>query len=200
MGSVSQSKKIPGYSFRHFTGYTYDDEEVWKDIPGFSKYEASSWGRIRNKKTKKLIHQCSDNSNYLCCCLFDDNNHQRIWNIHVWILLAFTGVRPQIGRTSVDHKDTNKYNNRIDNLELVSWTENIQRAQKNHLCEIKRYEVTRLSDGQVFRSAAEAQKSADVPYTTFNSFCSSNKNSTFTYKGETYFVKPIFRKDKEHND
>ena len=29
--------------------------EYWKDIPGFSDYQASNEGRIRNKKTKKVL-------------------------------------------------------------------------------------------------------------------------------------------------
>ena len=29
-------------------------EEVWKEIPFANKYEASSFGNIRNKKTKKV--------------------------------------------------------------------------------------------------------------------------------------------------
>ena len=54
-------------------------------------------------------------------------------HVHVLMAVAFLGLdRAQLGRSAssiqVDHKDNNKRNNRLDNLELVTKNENLRRA------------------------------------------------------------------------
>ena len=35
------------------------NNEIWKEITNFSKYEISNYGNIRNIVTQKLLHLCT---------------------------------------------------------------------------------------------------------------------------------------------
>ena len=50
-----------------------NNKKYGKDVPGFSKYEASSFGNIRNKKTQKLI-KAYENKYYYSIKLYNDQN------------------------------------------------------------------------------------------------------------------------------
>lgn len=51
--------------------------EVWKSIPGFSKYEASTLGNIRNKSTKVILK--SQHSTYLKISLMKNEKGKKVY-------------------------------------------------------------------------------------------------------------------------
>lgn len=61
----------------------------WKEIPGFSKYEASNNGKIRNKKTKYILKPCNHDSGYLRISLIDDNGISKMKMVHIFIAITF---------------------------------------------------------------------------------------------------------------
>lgn len=102
-------------------------EEIWKIIPRFPKYEASTLGRIRNMKTKHIITQHAENEDaYLHVGLYVEHS-ERI-QAYVHVLIAETFLPKTSEDLEVDHLDTNRHNNRVSNLEWVTHSENIRRA------------------------------------------------------------------------
>lgn len=114
------------------------DGEIWKPILCFEGlYEASTFGRIRNlgkglKKTKVVIMKQRINRGYLRICL-SKNGGQFYFMVHRLVYEAFNGRIPKFkhkGKShgsemlEINHKDENKLNNRLDNLELVTRTQN----------------------------------------------------------------------------
>jgi hypothetical protein len=109
--------------------------EEWVVIPNYPKYEASTMGRIRNKKTGKIISQFRRNKNlYLNVGLAFDKNLPRTTTkpcaqlmVHQVMAMAFI---PEYDRSNremvVHHLDHNKHNNRFDNLRWVTRAENSQ--------------------------------------------------------------------------
>ena len=113
--------------------------EVWKEIPGLNGYYlASNFGRIysierefnyplRNgqnqirKSVGKLLNQLLTPSGYLRVQISIDG-YKRKYYSHVLIARAFLNVID--GKTLVNHKDLNKINNNIENLEFVNSREN----------------------------------------------------------------------------
>lgn len=105
-------------------------EEIWKIIPGWP-YEASNLGRIRrspdapktNGATRgKVLRSCRGGvGNYLYVGL---NHKGKRWHTTVHILVAFAFLGPRPEGKEVNHKDGDKYNNCIDNLEYVTHQEN----------------------------------------------------------------------------
>lgn len=98
-------------------------EEIWKDIPWYEwLYKVSSyWNIISNtyNSRNRTIRKNIINTWYERVSL--SKNHKAIWiKVHRLVMLAF--VWPS--NLHVNHKDWNKTNNNIENLEYVTRSEN----------------------------------------------------------------------------
>lgn len=115
--------------------------EEWKPVPGFEgKYEVSSFGRFKSlerdliysdgrkgRLKESLIKGSLGNAGYLIISL--DTKHKQL--AHRIVARAFLG-EPEY-RTTVNHKDGNKTNNRVDNLEWATYQQNNIHARKTGL-------------------------------------------------------------------
>ena len=95
-------------------------KEEWKNVPiihgrSFSKYEVSSSGQIRNKKTRYILSTKSFRSGYISNDLCDDEANSRTMSSHIIVARAFLGEPTSIDLT-VDHINRIKTDNRVDNL------------------------------------------------------------------------------------
>jgi len=93
-----------------------------KNIPGFNLYSCTEDGRIfssRKGSTKEIIGS-PDKDGYLKITLVDNNGKFKYFRKHRLIMLTFSGY----SELEVNHKDGNKLNNQISNLEYVSLQEN----------------------------------------------------------------------------
>lgn len=124
-------------------------EEIWKDIPNYKGYQVSNKGRVRthNKTTytkKHGIRHWKDRIIKFKC--INENAYKTGYRVDLWKdginktflvarLVAFTFYNQDINNhnLTVDHIDGNRFNNNIENLELVSLAENIRRAFKTGL-------------------------------------------------------------------
>ena len=116
-------------------------KEIWKDILGYEgKYMVSNWGRVKslnyNRTGKERILKAGDNGNgYLEVILFKDGKGKH-YKIHRLVAQAF--LENTKGYTEVNHRDENKQNNCVENLEWCSrsynnnyGTGNKKRAEKS---------------------------------------------------------------------
>lgn len=102
--------------------------EIWLPIKGYEgMYEVSNLGNVKSLLTFKLIGGRSPSKKgYLRV-----NLNNRIWFVHRVVAETFL---PRIeGKDQVNHKDGNKLNNSVDNLEWVSNQENRDHAVKHDL-------------------------------------------------------------------
>lgn len=105
-------------------------KEVWKSIPGYRDYEASSLGRIREKESQKVLKRTLHYDNYLGVTL-KSGRTKNPW-IHKLVALAFHGEPLGIDDPVVDHLDECTWNDRADNLEWISRQENIRRWRERN--------------------------------------------------------------------
>lgn len=97
--------------------------EEWRDIDGYETlYSVSSLGRIRKSNGKIL----STNSKRSYCRV---RLKDRVHLVHGLVAKAFLGECPD--GYEVNHKDLNKSNPRLSNLEYVTRLENIHHAMRN---------------------------------------------------------------------
>lgn len=96
-------------------------EEKWKWIKGYEGlYQISSYGRMksfRKYKSGYILSNQNKNGWYLTANLFDYNGVKHTKGIHRLVAEAFIGEIP-IG-FHVHHKDDNKQNNHVENLEII---------------------------------------------------------------------------------
>ena len=109
--------------------------EIWKPIPGYEKYyEASTEGRIRSKDrmrsngipiSGRILKPSKDRGGYLYVRLYDDNGSKYL-KIHRLVALTFCD-NPQ-NKEQVNHKTGIRDDNRIENIEWVTCSENHRHA------------------------------------------------------------------------
>jgi len=109
---------------------TETTEEIWKVIPGYSNYEASSWGRIRhlgrgNRKTRILTISITK-AGYIKATVWSPEGRRYTTSAHRLVALAFLD-NPE-GKSTVNHKNGCKVDNRLENLEWTTMKENIRHA------------------------------------------------------------------------
>ena len=103
------------------------DSEVWKELKDYSNYEISSFGNLRNKNTKKHL-KLSSKGGYFGTCIKNNNSERKSMKIHR--LVALTFIPNPENKYTVNHKDHNKSNNNINNLEWATITEQNQHKRK----------------------------------------------------------------------
>lgn len=94
--------------------------EEWKDILGYENlYFVSNLGNI--KSSKKIISQQDNGKGYLVVHL-SKNGKPRWLLVHRLVAKAF--LDNPLNKPCVNHKDGNRSNNNVDNLEWVTYSEN----------------------------------------------------------------------------
>lgn len=116
--------------------------EIWKPVVGYEEfYDVSNFGRIRNKgwrqgqhKSNIIMKQRYNKGGYLAVSLIKDKK-KKIYLIHRLVYEAFIGKLPKFEHKGkghchemfeINHKDENKENNYVENLELITRLENIR--------------------------------------------------------------------------
>lgn len=115
-------------------------QEIFKDIPGYKgKYQVSNMGRIKslsrkiwiakNKrygiKKERLLKPLKKRTGYLFVCLYK-NKKGKYKTIHRLVLRTFNGK----SKLQCNHKNGIKIDNRLENLEYCTPSENLKHAIK----------------------------------------------------------------------
>lgn len=115
--------------------------EQWKTISWAIDYEVSDLGRVRswkvnppNKKNKKVLEPKIlsikiGSSGYPCVAIWSNDGIKKMPNVHSLVAEAFLGPRP-VGAV-VCHKDDNKINSKLENLEYGTHSKNKKQAIEN---------------------------------------------------------------------
>ena len=137
--------KAPQGVWEKFEKRLEERKELWRNIPRFRGYSISSLGRIRRKlKTGRfhyLIPQKEPNTGYWRIGLTKGGKQQQL-SLHKIVLICFSTesvcTLAHHLRLTVNHKDGNKDNNKISNLEWMTQSENNCHAIKLGLRKILR--------------------------------------------------------------
>lgn len=132
--------------------------KIWKEIPGSNgEYKVSNYGEVMTAKTGRILTPAIDACGYERVCLFKMDRNRR-FKVHR--LVAMTFIDKVDGKNQVNHKDGNKCNNYVDNLEWCTSKENVHHAKntglrKGHeqMCEKRRKPIiaTNIATGETIR-------------------------------------------------
>ena len=111
--NVNSSRKVtPKYFEKNLPG------EQWKVFPLNNLYEVSSYGRVRNIKTNRLL-KIDDFQKYQRVSL----NDKKHYYLHIMVYCTFNNDFNLEGFI-IDHIDNNPKNNKLDNLQKITQQEN----------------------------------------------------------------------------
>lgn len=100
------------------------------EIKGYEGlYSITSCGRIYSHRSKKFLKPVIDRTNYYVVTL-SKNNKKKKFLIHRLVLETYLPV-DQMELLEVNHKDENKLNNCLNNLEWVTKKQNINYGSRN---------------------------------------------------------------------
>lgn len=115
-------------------------EEIWKTIEGFEDYQVSNFGRVKSLSRnvtgknnsvrilkEKILKPGVDKLGYLMVILSDKNNKRNTTKVHQLVSIVFLNHKKSGHKLVVNHKDFNRQNNYLDNLEIVTQRENSNR-------------------------------------------------------------------------
>lgn len=102
-------------------------KEEWRPVaiePFQDKYEVSTLGKIRNLKRFSILKPDIDPAGYASVVLYDVTSKRKRYTTKVHRIVAITFIENPNNLPIVNHKDGDKSNNSIDNLEWVSPRDN----------------------------------------------------------------------------
>lgn len=98
---------------------------IWKPVEGYARYEVSDDGRVRNTDGRELARRVRENG-YVTVGLHCRGKGQREFRVHRLVAAAFIPNPEQ--KPEVNHKDCDRANNQVANLEWVTRYGNVTHA------------------------------------------------------------------------
>ena len=162
--------------------------EIWKDIPEYSNYQISSLGNVRSNKYSdwRLLKPAVDGAGYLTVYLRKNNKSVR-HHVHRLVAQAFI----EGNDTDVNHINGVKTDNRADNLEWCSRSDNIKHATRilgiGKTRKIAQYD-RRGNYIKTWANAYEAQEKLGINHGNINLCVNKRRKTAGGYRWEAVCV------------
>ena len=160
--------------------------EIWKKIKGFENYEISNEGQLKSLHFGKEIFRKSKptKQGYVRFALCKKGK-QFIFLAHRLVAEAF--IKNPEKKPCVNHKDENKSNNNVSNLEWVTHSENNNFGTRgNRIAKALFKKVCKIDENgniiQEFKSVNEASKESNLSASLISMICNGKTNGNFKFK------------------
>ena len=105
--------------------------EVWKTIPEFESYQVSNLGNVRSLKygKERILKKPIGGHGYNQIGIYKNKKCYKK-TVNQLMAIAFLNHKPSGHTMVVDHIDTNKLNNKLYNLQVITNRENLSKDRK----------------------------------------------------------------------
>lgn len=154
------------------------DGEVWRDVPDFEGfYQVSNLGRVKSlsrvtgKGTLKerIIGRSSDKWGYRMVGLSPGDGRIVYWRVHVLVAHVFLGKRPE--GLEVNHRNGDKFDNSVANLEYCTPMQNMRHASRHNLLG-----TARTDDGRRRKAEVRARRASGESIASIAKSCGLSKS------------------------
>lgn len=167
-----------------------EEIEIWKDIEGYEGlYQVSNFGNVKslnyNRSGKENILKPQKNENKYLHISLCKNKKQKTFLLHRLVALAFL-KNPQ-NFPCINHKDENKENNHVDNLEWCTHEYNLKYGTRLEKISEKRkgFKFTEESVQKMSNSHRGKKLSLEV----INKIREKNSKAVLQYSLDGTFIK-----------
>lgn len=188
-------------------------KEIWKDIKDYSNYQVSNYGNIKSKKRlvntvynskrgiKERILKPNINTNgYYVVTLYNKDGKSNPKLIHR--LVAETFIDNYYNYPVINHKDGNKLNNCVDNLEFCTQSHNVKESYRLGLetpqltglgkfgiknkksRKIKQIDMITNEILNIFYGVSEAERETNINFRNIDMCLKNKRKSAGGYKWE----------------
>lgn len=170
-------------------------EEIWKSVTGFERYyKVSSFGRVLSLRRNKIMSPDLSRQGYPCVFLKGKNKKRRVF-IHRLVCEEF--IPNTENKLQIDHINTIRTDNRVENLRWVTATENInnpitlakhigskrskETIDKMRLAQPKMKKVICIEKAKTFFSLAEAGRFCNTQWVNIRKVCEGERSKAGGY-------------------
>ena len=152
--------------------------EIWKDIEGYEGYQISNMGNVKSLKfgKEKILKLIKDKSNgYLRVGLYKEG---KLKNHYVHRLVAEAFIENHNNFREINHRDEDKANNCVSNLEWCDRKYNInygtrtEKTSKRVLC---------LETNKIYPSLKEVQRQTGFAKSNISNACNGKLKQTYGF-------------------
>ena len=175
-------------------------KEIWKEIPWTNgKYQISSFGRVKSLARIVSFGKITRQTRDVILKNHVHTNGYRYVNIYgkhkyVHRLVAEAFLTRKRGMNQINHKDENKANYHVDNLEWcdgkynVNYGTGLERATSKRMIQ---YTVQNIDTGEIFRNPLEACKKTEIHNDSISRACRGINKTAGGYRWR--YIKDGFR-------
>ena len=163
-----------------------EEKEEWKKIKNYEDYyEISKLGKVKSLyRNPNIILKQHVRSSYMGVSLHKKGSKSKTYNVHSLVANNFL-ERPIGDQYVINHKNGNKFDNNVINLEWITVTENNQHARDTKLYISKTIKVSQYTkDGdfiETFNSIKEAMEKTGCSDSKISMVCKGKRNHTHGY-------------------
>ena len=133
-------------------------KETWKDIPGYEgRYQVSNTGKVKSMNYRHtgvphIMTPPKNNSGYKCVKLSNADKKSKGHLVHRLVWKTFVGPIPE--GMEINHKDEDKSNNSLKNLEIMTPKQNANygtRTVRGALHKMKQIAQIDMVSGEILK-------------------------------------------------
>lgn len=159
----------------------------WKPIPSYEDYEVSDTGLVRSLRhgRKRILSLQRNLGGYLQVTLCKNGKAK---NMFVHRLVAAAFIQNPLGLATVNHRDENKTNNQVENLEWLTQADNVRYSMNKRSKSKPVVQFDKLGNvvGQ-FSSMSEAERQTGISVDSICMVCRGRRKTAggFVWKYTT---------------